>query len=82
MTIGIVFIDTIVLAGKVDPNDIYSVPHGPESPEAAEKQWNWINETLIQFSIPGTKVGWRLVVGNYPGWLMCCLLYTSDAADE
>ena len=67
MTIALVFIDTIILAGKSDPKNMYSSPHGPESQKAADNQWAWIEQTLADYSKPGSKVGWIFVAGHYPG---------------
>ena len=67
MTVALVFIDTIILAGKSDPKNMYSSPHGPESQKAADDQWAWIEQTLTDCSKPGSKVGWIFVAGHYPG---------------
>ena len=67
MTIAMVFIDTILLAGKSDPKDMYSSPLGPESQKAADDQWAWINQTLANYSKPDSRVGWKFVAGHYPG---------------
>ena len=65
-TVALVFIDTIILAGKSDPKNMYSSPHGPESQEAADDQWAWIKQTLADYSKAGSKVGWIFVAGHYP----------------
>ena len=66
-TIALVFIDTVLLAGKSDPTNIYSAPLGPESQKAADDQWTWINQTLANYSKPGSRVIWKFVAGHYPG---------------
>ena len=67
MTVAFVFIDTIILAGKSDPKNMYSSPHGPDSQQAADDEWAWINQTLAEYSKPGSGVGWIFVAGHYPG---------------
>ena len=69
MTIALVFIDTVLLAGKSDPKNMYSAPFGPESQKTADDQWAWINQTLAKYSKPDSRVGWKFVAGHYPG--MC-----------
>ena len=67
MAVAMVFIDTILLAGQSDPTDIYSAPLGPNSQKAADDQWSWINQTLAEYTKPGTSVGWIIMAGHYPG---------------
>ena len=77
MTVAMVFIDTILLAGKTDPKDMYSSPCGPDSQKAADDQWAWINQTLANYSKPGSRVGWKFVVGHCPG--MSLIIVHSNA---
>ena len=67
MTVAFVFIDTIILAGKSDPKNMFSSPHGPDSQQAADDEWEWIDQTLAEYSRPGSGVGWIFVAGHYPG---------------
>ena len=81
MTVAMVFIDTILLAGKTDPKDMYSSPCGADSQKAADDQWVWINQTLANYSKPGSRVGWKFVVGHYPGMrLMLTYIVHSNIA--
>ena len=75
MTIAIIFIDTILLAGKTDQDNIYSTPCGPESQTVAENQWAWIDQTLADYSKPTSRVGWKFVAGHYPGTRSFSFLY-------
>ena len=43
MTVALVFIDTIILAGKSHPKDMLSSPDGPDSQQAADNEWEWID---------------------------------------
>ena len=52
MTIALVFIDTIILAGTSDPKDMFSSPDGPDSQQAADDEWEWIDQTLAGYSKP------------------------------
>ena len=67
MTVAMVFIDTIILAGKLDPKNMYSSPDGPDSQRAADDEWEWIDQTLAGYSKPSSGVGWIFVAGHYPG---------------
>ena len=67
MTIALVLIDTVLLAGKSDPKNMYSSPFGPESQKTADDQWAWIDQTLAKYSKPDSRVGWKFVAGHYPG---------------
>jgi hypothetical protein len=64
MTVALVFIDT---AGTSDPKDTYSSPDAPDSQQAADDEWEWIDQTLAGYSKPGSGVGWIFVAGHYPG---------------
>ena len=74
MTVAFVFIDTIILAGKSDPKNMFSSPHGPDSQRAADDEWKWIDQTLAEYSKPGSGVGWIFVAGHYPGIYEYCAL--------
>ena len=41
MTVALVFIDTIILAGKSDPKDMFSSPDGPDSQQAPAVDDEW-----------------------------------------
>ena len=71
MTVALVFIDTIILAGTSDPKDIFSFPDGSDSQQAADDEWEWIDQTLASYSKPGLGVGWIFVAGHYPGMILC-----------
>ena len=71
MTVALVFIDTIILAGTSDPKDMFSSPDGPHSQQAADDEWEWIDQTLAGYSKPGSGVGWIFVAGHYPGMILC-----------
>ncbi|XP_065913695.1 tartrate-resistant acid phosphatase type 5-like [Dysidea avara] len=58
-----VFIDTVILAGNTHPTKTWLPPPGPESVNAAEDQWEWIEETLA-----ASTAKWLFVVGHYPVW--------------
>ena len=66
MTVALEFIDTLILAGKSDPKDMFSSPDSPDSQQAADDEWEWINQTLAGYSKPGSRVGWIFVAGHYP----------------
>ena len=55
LSVALEFIDTIILAGKSD------------SQQAADDEWEWIDQTLAGYSKPGSGVGWIFVAGHYPG---------------
>ena len=74
MTVAFVFIDTIILAGKSDPKNMFSSPDGPDSQQAANDEWEWIDQTLAEYSKPGSRVGWIFVAGHYPGMHSCSVL--------
>jgi len=59
-----VFIDTVILCGPTDPIKRWLPPSGPDSLNAAEDQWEWIEKTLS-----ASAAEWLFVVGHYPG--MC-----------
>ena len=67
MTVALEFIDTIILAGKSDPKDMFSSPDGPDSQQAVDDEWEWIDQTLAGYSKSGSGVGWIFVAGHYPG---------------
>ena len=57
-----VFIDTVILAGLSHPTKRWIQPPGPESVNAAQDQWEWIEETL-----KASTAQWLFVLGHYPG---------------
>ncbi|XP_065913702.1 tartrate-resistant acid phosphatase type 5-like isoform X2 [Dysidea avara] len=61
--IQFIFIDTVILAGNTHPTKTWLPPPGPESVNAAEDQWEWIEETLA-----ASKADWLFVLGHYPVW--------------
>lgn len=64
VSLKVMFIDTVLLAGLTDPHVRSRLPYGPESFKMADDQWMWINDTLAEFS---KTDGWTIVVGHYPG---------------
>ena len=46
---------------------MFSSPDGPDSQQAADDEWEWIDQTLADYSKPGSGVGWIFVAGHYPG---------------
>ncbi len=64
VSLKVMFIDTVLLAGLTDPHVRSRLPYGPESFKMADDQWAWISSTLEEFSKTG---GWTIVVGHYPG---------------
>ena len=56
MTVALVFIDTIILAGKSNPKDMFSSPDGPDSQQAADDEWEW----LIRH--------WPVILNLFPEW--------------
>ena len=46
---------------------MFSSPDGPDSQQAADNEWEWIDQTLAGYSKPGSRVGWIFVAGHYPG---------------
>ena len=67
MTVTFVFNDTIILTGKSDPKNMYLSPHGPDSQHVENNEWVWTDQTLAEYSKPGSGVGWIFVAGHYPG---------------
>ena len=68
-----VFIDTVILAGMTDSLLRHLPPSGPTSIEAAEKEWQWIEDTLRT-----STAQWLFVCGHYPGIIQiktCMHLY-------
>ena len=63
-----VFIDTVILAGLTHPTMKWLPPSGPASLNAAEDQWEWIENTL-----KASTAKWLFVLGHYPG--MCVHAY-------
>lgn len=56
------FIDTIILSGLTHPTKRWLPPDGPKSINAAEDQWEWIENTL-----KNSQAKWLFVAGHYPG---------------
>ena len=52
MTVAFVFIDAIILAGKSYPknNVMFSSPDSPDSQQAADDEWESIDQTLASYS--------------------------------
>ena len=70
-TVQFVFIDTVILAGLTDPFRRYISPSGPQSVQAADDHWKWIEDTLS-----ASTAQWLIVCGHYPG--MCIALCSYD----
>ena len=66
-TLGILLIDTVLLAGLTHPTFGYLPPPGPDSVQAAEDQWQFIQDTLDKWSQQSQKYKWTIVAGHYPG---------------
>ena len=49
MTVAFVFIDTIILAGKSDPKNMFLSPHGPDSQQVAGDEWEWSDQTPASY---------------------------------
>lgn len=66
-TLDLVFIDTVLLAGNTDDNeDMFAAPPGAADPQAAEDQWQWIEQQLA-----GSTAAYLWVVGHYPIYSAC-----------
>jgi tartrate-resistant acid phosphatase type 5 len=63
VTLQILFLDTIILTGISDPYDPTIPLGGPLSLDDAEKEWDWIEETLSK-----SVANWIIVCGHYPVW--------------
>ena len=47
---------------KSDPKNMHSSPAAQTpSRQAADNEWAWINQTLAEYSKPGSGVGWIFV---------------------
>ena len=65
--VGVLFIDTVLLAGLTHPVERSRPPSGPSSRQVADNQWKWIEETLIEYTKQESNIQWRIVAGHYPG---------------
>jgi len=62
-TIQFVMIDTVVLAGNSESTEFNTYPIEPESKFAAQSQWEWIENTLVD-----STADYLIVAGHYPVW--------------
>ncbi|EDQ92344.1 uncharacterized protein MONBRDRAFT_30765 [Monosiga brevicollis MX1] len=67
MTIDIIFIDTVLLAGNSDDlEDKFGTLPGPIDADWAETQWSW-----IQASLRDSTADYLFTAGHYPVWSGC-----------
>jgi len=70
-SLDIFFIDTVILAGNTDDNekfglDKWAQPIGPMDQVAADKQWDWLNQSMAN-----STANYLWVAGHYPVWSAC-----------
>eukprot|EP00054_Salpingoeca_dolichothecata_P003394 m.26786 g.26786 ORF g.26786 m.26786 type:complete len:331 (-) comp13821_c0_seq1:113-1105(-) len=70
VTIDLIFIDTVLLAGNSDDAVTEENPHpqppGPKDAKVAETQWQWLKDQMS-----ASKADYLWVAGHYPVWSGC-----------